>query len=106
MAEEKTNELLNKIEKLILDGNKEVLEKVANVETNLGQRIDGVETNLTGVETNLTNEIGWVKQELKRIDKKHDTTTTAMYDLMLDVKKNVAEVKEKLEVHLRIPHMA
>ncbi|MFA4844097.1 MAG: hypothetical protein WC632_04010 [Candidatus Margulisiibacteriota bacterium] len=96
MAEEKTNELLNKIEKLIVDGNKELLGRFDALAADVGVLKEDVGVLKEDVGT-LKNDVGWIKLELKRIDKKHDTNADAQYDLMRDV-------KDKLEAHMRVPH--
>jgi hypothetical protein len=100
MAE--SEDLASRIEKLIVDGQKEVLGKIDQVASDIGLVKEDI--GLVKQDLNLVKQdVGWLKQELKRIDKKHDINAEAQYDLMQDVKKDVGEIKEKLEAHLRVP---
>lgn len=87
MAEENLN-FAEKIEKLILDGNKEVLNRIGNVE---------------GGQKTILELIQRLDKKVDKIDKKHDINAMAQYDLMQDVKKDVRDVKEKLTEHMRQP---
>lgn len=93
---DKSEELAGKIEKLIVDGNKEVIERVEKLrlemrdtEGRLDKKIDGLDKKIDGVEGRLDKKIG-------ALDKKAD-----LYYKMLDydikeVDKKVGEVKDNL----------
>ena len=63
MAEEKIKTTLDKIEKLIVDGQKEVLERIDKVEERLEGRIDGVENGLG-------QQIKGLKQDIQTLHEK------------------------------------
>ena len=89
----RAEELLDRIEKLIVDGNKEVLQRVAQVETALRQEIHGVEHSLR-------QELGG---KIDRLEKKTDTNADAAYDLLKDVREDVKKVADKIDEHMRQP---
>lgn len=91
MAEEKTKTTLEKIESLIVDGNKEVLEKLSSVESRLDGRIDGLEEKIDGVDTRLDR----VDTRLDRIEKTIKEVHSSL--------KNEIRVEDKLDVHMRQP---
>lgn len=95
MAEEKTKTSLEKIEKLILDGNKEVLGRLDKLEE--GQR------ELGEGQRELREGQQRLDQKVERISKTLDATAQASYSLLTDVQKDVKEVKGKLEEHTRQP---
>lgn len=107
MAEEKTNELLNRIEKLIIDGNKETLEKIASVETSLRGEIMSVETSLRGEIQEVKQELGIVKQVVKNVHvnlkKEIDVTSGALDYEIKQVGKSVEAVGRKLDDHVKMP---
>jgi len=105
MAENKKAEFAERIEKLIVDGQKEVLQGILQLQDGQKEILDRVGLLEEG-QKRLVDSQNQIIEGVRKIDKKHDTNTIATHDLMQDVKKDVAEVKEKLEVHLRIPHMA
>jgi uncharacterized protein YjbJ (UPF0337 family) len=83
----KAEELVDRIEKLIVDGNKEVLERIGKVEERLEEAklelkddIKSVENKLDAVHTSLKNEIR--------------VTAYAVKD----------EIKEKIDDHVRLAH--
>jgi len=93
---------LDRIEKLIVDGQKDVVDKISNLDT----KIDGVRHELK-------QEIGAVAKKFDGLDKKFDglDKKVEMYYKMLDydikeVGKKVGEVKDKLDEHIRVPHAA
>jgi regulator of replication initiation timing len=98
--------MAEKIEKLILDGQKEILGRIDGLSADVGTLKQDVGTLKQDVGTlkqdvgTLKQDVGWIKIELKRIDKKHDVTAQAQYDLLQDVRKEVGEVKEKIDAHL------
>lgn len=81
---------LDKIEKLIVDGQKEVLEKVGKVEERLG----GVEEKLGKAEERLDKKISAVHASLK-----NEIKVTA-FVLKDELGK---KIDQKLEEHMRIP---
>lgn len=92
MAEEKMKTTLDRIEELIEGGQKEVLEKIANVETSLGQRIGVLEEGqkeilekMKMVHTSLKNEIM--------------VTATAVKET---VKEEIRRVEDKIDEHMRL----
>ena len=108
---------LDKIEKLIVAGNKEVLDRLKKVESDIGF----IKTDLGSVKGDvgsLKNDLGSVKKDIDyikndlvlvkktiiSIDKKHETNSVAMYDLLLDVRSDVRKASDKLEAHLKVPH--
>ncbi|MEA3494079.1 MAG: hypothetical protein U9R38_06820 [Candidatus Margulisiibacteriota bacterium] len=68
MAEKKTKTGLEKIEKLIVDGQKEVIGRIDKLE----DRFIGLEGRVDNVESSLRQEIGKVHSSLK-----NETSTTA-----------------------------
>lgn len=103
MAEEKAKTTLDKIEKLIVDGQKEVLERIDRVE----ERIGGVEGRIGDVETSLRQELGdkidKLDKKVDKLDKKVDLHAQATHDLITDVRKDIKGVEDKLDVHMRQP---
>lgn len=100
MAEDKNLVLAKKIEKLIVDGNKDVLGRFDRLEANFSQRLGTLEEGQKAV----IDLIKRLDSKVDKVDRKHDVSAQAQYDLMQDVKKGVGEIKEKLETHLRVPH--
>jgi len=88
-------ELVKKIEKLIVDGNKEVLERIGRLEDGQRELKDG--------QKDLSYEIKAVDKKVDTIDKKIDTNTNALYGLLKDVQKDVKNVCGKLDEHIRQP---
>lgn len=95
MIEGKENILVGRIEKLIVDGNKEVLEKLGELEVDVGE---------------IKKDMGEVKEKIGQLDKKVDrlgktveANAQASYGLLTAVRDDVKEVKEKLEKHIRLP---
>ncbi|MFA4844902.1 MAG: hypothetical protein WC632_08165 [Candidatus Margulisiibacteriota bacterium] len=102
MAEERVASALDVIERLIVDGQKEVMQGILQLqsgqdELRTGQ--DELRGGLNELREGQRSIIDWVK----KIDKKHDVNADAHYDLLQAVKKDVGEVKEKLEAHMRQP---
>ena len=91
--------MAEKIEKLIVDGQKEILGRIDGLSADVGTLKQDVGTLKQDVGM-IKQDVGWVKAELKRIDKKHDINAQAHYDLLQDVRKEVGEVKGKLDAHL------
>ena len=79
--EDKTKTMLSHIEKLIVDGNKEVLKRLDNLEA--GQHT--LEAGQTRIE-----------KEVERLGKTLNATAQASYDLLTDVNR-------KLDEHIRQP---
>jgi hypothetical protein len=100
MAKEKTKTTLDKIEKLIVDGQKEVLERVGTVESSLREEIQTVETSLReeiqGVRRGLYDKID-------KVDKKVELNAKATHDLLTDVREDVRRVENKLDEHIKSP---
>ena len=94
MPEKKTKTTLERIEQLILDGNKEVVERI--------------EKRLDETKQELRQEIQDVKfslnEKMDKLDKKHDVNATAAYELLTDVRKEVGDVSQKLDAHIRVQH--
>jgi archaellum component FlaC len=105
MIEKKTKSTLDKIEGLILDGNKEIIDRIEN---KLEAAKHELRQEINGAKQELKQEINGAKQELKQEIKEVDRKVE-MYYKMLDydikeVDKKVGEAKEKLEEHARLPH--
>ena len=81
MGEDKMKSNLDKIEKLIVDGQKEVLGKINRLEEGQKKLEEGQKR---------------IENKLNQIDKKHDNTATALYGLLQDTKKD-------LDAHIRQP---
>ena len=94
--EEKQMELTKRIEKLIVDGQREIMGGISHLQNGQNDILARVER--------FEGEQKEMVETMKKIDKKHDINAEAQYDLMQDVKKDVGEVKEKLHAHLRVPH--
>lgn len=106
LVEVKEESMLDKIEKLIVDGQINVLAKIVQVETNLSQRIDGVETNLSQRIDKVDNRINGLDNRIDKLDNKVETNATALYDLLKDVQDDVKKVGNKLDEHMKQPaHM-
>jgi archaellum component FlaC len=102
-------EMAAQIAKLITDGQKEVMARLDGIEG----RFDGLSSDVGTIKQDvgtlkqdvgtLKQDVSWLKVELKRIDKKYDVTAQAQYDLLQDVRKDVGDVRTKLEEHMRQP---
>ena len=116
MAEEEEKLMLNKIEKLILDGNKEVLGRLDKLEDGQNEvlgRLDKLEDGQNEVLGRLdkledgqrTLEKGQqqLDQKAERISKTFDATAQASYGLLTDVQKDIKEVKGRLNEHMCQP---
>ncbi|MFH1683884.1 MAG: hypothetical protein ABIA67_03275 [Candidatus Margulisiibacteriota bacterium] len=97
MAEEKTNKMLNKIEKLITGGNKEVLDRLDRVESRLG----GVETGLNKLEDGQQKLAETLRKEIKQ---SYDFTSYDLNQAEKRLSDKIDKVDEKLEKHLKVPH--
>jgi len=101
MAEEKMKSALDKIEQLILDGNKEVVRQVEKkIEETKQELQQEFRQELDGTKQGIQWEI---RQEAGKLDNKLD-----LYYKMLDydvkeVDKKVGEVKRTLDEHVRLP---
>jgi DNA repair exonuclease SbcCD ATPase subunit len=100
MNDEQLQKNLGKIEKLIIEGNKEVIayvdKKIEEVKLELGGKIDEVKQELGG-------KIGGLDRKVDRIDNTLNATAQASYGLLTDVQKDVKEVKATLDKHVRLP---
>jgi len=94
-------ELVSKIEKLITNGNKEVLEKIGAIESGLKSVESSLHQEIRRVETSLGQRIDRVESSLHQEIKQ--TYDFLSYDIK-EVEKKVDDVKMKLDKHLRIPH--
>ncbi|OGC23302.1 hypothetical protein A2291_06540 [candidate division WOR-1 bacterium RIFOXYB2_FULL_42_35] len=99
MNKEKMAATLEKIEKLIIDGQQEILEKISEN----AQRIDQLDEKLGGKIDKLDKRIDRLEQKVDRIDQKHDTNTQALYDLLQDTNRDVKRIEEKLDKHCQQP---
>ena len=86
--EDKTKTMLSHIEKLIVDGNKEVLKRLDNLEA--GQHT--LEAGQHTLEAGQTR----IEKEVERLGKTLNATAQASYDLLTDVNR-------KLDEHIRQP---
>ena len=84
---------LETIEKLIVDGQKEVLGRLDSVEKRLDAKIDSVEERLNA-------KIDSVE---KKLDAKIDGHIYMLYDLIKDTQKDIQRVEHKLDEHMRAP---
>ena len=72
MAEEKMKTNLDRIEKLIMDGNRDVVERV---EKKIEETKKGLQQEIKNAEQNIRRELG---DKIDRLDKKIDTNTNAL----------------------------
>lgn len=95
----KKNTTLEKIEKLIVEGQHEVVEKLGNhiekVRLELKQEIQDVKSELK-------QEIKEVKFQVKTLD---ISVRAAHYDIK-ELDKNMKSIDNKLDAHLLVPHAA
>ena len=96
--EEKTTSLLNKIEKLIVDGQKEILDRVGNLEHGQKEVIDKLEK----VEGGLVKVEKRVDSLDKKLDAVHDSLKTEIKVTAYAIKD---EIKDKIHEHLRLAHV-
>ena len=101
MAEEKDKSLAERIEGLIVDGQQKVLDRVAEVESNLGRRIGAVEDGQMGLETGQKKIMEKMEAVHASLKNEIKVTGWALTDKIEEAKK---EVKEKIEEHARLPH--
>ncbi|MFH1541898.1 MAG: hypothetical protein ABIE84_02270 [bacterium] len=93
---------LERIEKLIVDGQKEILDEVRGN----SRRIDGLEGKFDGLEgkfDGLERKFDRLDKKLDKIDKKHDTNAAALYDLLQDTRHDVNRIEHKLDEHMKQP---
>jgi septation ring formation regulator EzrA len=95
MNDEQLQNNLGKIEKLIVDGNKEVLKRLDKLEEGQRSLEDGQKTLVDGQQR--------LERKVDRIDNTLNATTHASYGLLTDVQKDVKEVKDTLDKHVRLP---
>ncbi|MBU1026249.1 MAG: hypothetical protein KKA31_00795 [Candidatus Margulisbacteria bacterium] len=102
MAEKKEKTTLDKIEKLIVDGQKDVIEqlgkRIDGVKQGLGDRIDGVEGKLDKVEVKIDKIETSLRKEIK------DAYDFLSHDIGRLEKGLLNEVKSKLDEHVKILH--
>ena len=99
MARQKVD-LAGKIEKLIVDGNKALSDKIDNLDMRLTGRMDKLEGKMDGLEgraDKIDKKINAVHVSLK-----NEIKTTA-YALDSKIEDTGAEIKKKLDEHIRQP---
>jgi peptidoglycan hydrolase CwlO-like protein len=99
---EKEKTLINQIEKLIVDGNKEVLRRLDGLEEGqkrLELKVEGLDTKVG----NLDRKVDGIDKKVDRVDRTLNATAHASYSLLTDVQKDVKEVKDALEKHVLLP---
>ena len=128
--EDKTKTMLTQIEKLIVDGNKEVLKRLDNLEAGQHTLEAGQYTLEAGQHTleagQYTLEAGQhtleagqhtleagqhtleagqqrLEQKLETLSKTLDVTAQASYSLLTDVRDDVKRVEKKLDDHCKMP---
>ena len=114
--EDKTKTMLTQIEKLIVDGNKEVLKRLDNLEAGQHTLEAGQYTLEAGQHTleagqhtleagQHTLEAGQqrLEQKLETLSKTLDVTAQASYSLLTDVRDDVKRVEKKLDDHCKMP---
>jgi uncharacterized protein YfbU (UPF0304 family) len=101
MIKKEENAALGKIEKLIVDGNKEVMDRL---EGKLDETTQELRREIKAVETGLGQRIDSLDKKIDRLDKKVETNTGALYDLLRDVQGDVKRVDGKLDEHLKVLH--
>ena len=91
--------MLYKIEGLIVDGQKEVLDRIDKVESSLSD----VKSSLRDVESTLRQEIRETKEELeKKIDQAHSSLKSEISTTAKILDFGIKEVGHRLDEHLRV----
>jgi len=98
MAEERVNINLERIEKLIVNGQKEVLQKIQG----LDEKVNGLDNNVSGL-----------SQKLENMDKKTGKVEKGLADLTFEIKTldtsvraahyDIKEIDKKLDEHIKQP---
>ena len=91
---------LDRIEKLIVDGNKEV---IGYIDKKIEETKQELKQELGGKIDNLDRKFDHLDKKVDRIDKTLNATALASYDLLIDVRKDVKQVDAKLDKHLFTP---
>jgi len=92
---EKDKTLIDQIEKLIVNGNQEVLNRLGKLEVGMGE----MKNDLIGIKGKVDN----LDRKVDRIDNTLNATAQASYGLLTDVQKDVKEVKATLDKHVLLP---
>ena len=91
--EDNTKTMLDNIEKLIINGNKQLKEDLGGKIGQLDQKFDLLETKVNGLDVKF-DRLG---KKVDRLDRNVETNARAAYDLLTDVQND-------LKAHLRVPH--
>ncbi len=106
MVEEKYKTNLEKIEKLIVEGQTEILKEVRNNSRKIDENSRKIDENSRKIDENSrkidgnSRKIDGLNEKLDKIDKKHDINTIALYDLLKETRE---DIKNKLDEHIRLP---
>jgi len=106
MAEDKTNKLLVKIEKLILDGNNAVLgrlDKLEDGQKSVLVRLDKLEDGQKKLEDGQNKIVETLRKEIKQ---SYDFTSYDLGEAEKRLSDKIDKVDKKLDAHLRVPHAA
>lgn len=87
--------LAGKIEKLIVDGQRDIAQWASVLQDGQKELAEGQKT--------IIELIKRLDGKVDKIDKKHDINAIALYDLLQDTNKNVKRVEDKLDEHMRQP---
>jgi chromosome segregation ATPase len=99
MIKKEENVMLDKIEKLIVDGNKEVIERV---EKKIDETKQELRQEIKDVKTRLSKDVGELKTDVKSLKFQYNTLDTSIRAVQYDVR----ELDKKLDAHLKVLHVA
>ena len=111
MIKQEENKMLDRIEKLIVDGNKEVIERVDKKLEAVKQEL---QLEIKGVKQELQQEMKGITLDVKDLKFQYNTMDTSIRALHYDVReldkkveeldRNVKELDRKVDAHLKVPH--
>jgi len=98
---EEKNNLIDRIEKLFLDGNKDVILHVdKKIEEAKNDSLNQVDRKFEEAKSEILNKVG---RKFDQLEKVVSSTAQASYGLLTDVRGDVKEVKDTLDKHVRLP---
>jgi len=91
--------LIERIEKLIVDGQKEVLGRLDR----LGGRMDGLDGRMDRLDGRMDGLEGGLRKLDKKVDVVHSSLKNEIQIAGLALKDDIRELDEKLDAHMKLP---
>lgn len=105
MAEKKMETMIDKIEKLIVGGQKEVLDKINSLSVDMGTLKADVSTLKADVST-LKTDVSTLKKDMIVVKNKIETLDKTVSTNFSMLSYDIKQASDKLDAHIRVPHAA